>query len=146
MFIDSSHQYRHTKSELALWYSEVAPGGFLILHDVSRQAAEYDSTRAGGVYRAVDEWRARLSPNALWINDFVSSSYRKKIVYLDGCGLGLIQKPGEEIREGRDGHSVGFIQQSGEEVRESSSVGSRMIRRVARALRLKRIAGRDKQR
>lgn len=146
VFIDSSHQYRHTKSELALWYSELAPGGFLVLHDVSQQAAEYDSTHAGGVYRAVDEWRARLSPNALWINDFVASGYREKMVYLDGCGLGLIQKPGEEIRESRDGHSLGFIQQSGEEVREISSVASRMIRRIARALRLNSIAGSDKQR
>jgi predicted O-methyltransferase YrrM len=127
VFIDSSHQYRHTRSELALWYSELAPGGFLVLHDVSQRAAEYDSTHAGGVYRAVDEWSARLSPNALWINDFVSSSYREKLVYLDGCGLGLIQKPGEEVREG-------------------SKAGSRVIRRIARALRLSMIADSDKQR
>jgi predicted O-methyltransferase YrrM len=146
VFIDSSHQYRHTTAELALWYAELASGGFLVLHDVSRYAAAFDSKHAGGVYRAVAEWKAGLSPNALWINDFLFSGHRERIVYLDACGLGLIQKPGRETLEGCTGGALALNQKQVNIAGQVVMLGRRILRRIARLLGVNMTAGSDKRR
>ena len=50
--LDSSHEYQSTLAELDFWYPALAPGGLLVLHDVSVFAADFDVTRKGGVRRA----------------------------------------------------------------------------------------------
>jgi predicted O-methyltransferase YrrM len=96
VLIDSSHQYAHTLLELDLWSRAVAPGGVLLLHDTSLFAAQYDSTKQGGVHRAFAEWSAR-NPTYPAINinglrtDFDPLS--PDPVYCDGCGVGIIQRP-----------------------------------------------------
>ena len=52
IILDSSHEYRATLAELDLWYDALAPGGLLLLHDVSRFADDFDVTHEGGVGRA----------------------------------------------------------------------------------------------
>ena len=92
VFIDSSHQYRHTLEELDLWYPSIVKGGFLALHDTSEFARAYDNTKSGGVASAVKEWAEKNNVRALNINGFVTGGSPGDFPYLDGCGLTLIQK------------------------------------------------------
>jgi predicted O-methyltransferase YrrM len=55
VFIDSSHQYKHTLDELDLWYPHVVPGGLIALHDTSVFAKTFDRSNCGGVGKAVEE-------------------------------------------------------------------------------------------
>src|SRR5256885_11596437 len=61
--LDSSHEYESTLAELDLWYAALAPGGLLVLHDVSQFAGGFDVTGEGGVRRAFTEWRP-IHPDA----------------------------------------------------------------------------------
>ena len=91
VFIDSSHQYEHTLAELDLWYRILMPGGLLLLHDMSRFAAGFDSTGRGGVLRAVSEWSVANGISVLGMGGFIDGSLREH-AYGDSCGLGIIQK------------------------------------------------------
>lgn len=94
VFIDSSHQYEHTVRELNRWFKELEPGGLLLLHDVSVFAQQFDATKAGGVLPAVQEWTEANGLSPLLINHFVDGTQDPhELIYQDGCGLGLIQKP-----------------------------------------------------
>jgi cephalosporin hydroxylase len=93
IFIDSSHQYDHTLQELNLWYDNLADGGFMLLHDTSDFASSaFDDTKRGGVKKAFQEW-VQTKDDIEHIN-INSRSYRdvRKNIYLDGCGLGIVQK------------------------------------------------------
>lgn len=92
VFIDSSHQYKHTLEELDLWYPRLALGGFIVLHDTSIFAKGFDGSSGDGVGKAVDEWSAKNNVNKLNINGFVTGGSPGDYPYLDGCGLTLIQK------------------------------------------------------
>lgn len=48
VFLDSSHEYAMTKSEIQLWWKKILPNGFLAGHD-------YTSDENPGVRQAVDE-------------------------------------------------------------------------------------------
>ena len=95
VILDSSHEYRATLQELDLWYAELAPGGLLVVHDVSRFAQSFDVTQSGGVRRAFDEWRA-ANPTAetFLLNGEARSMDLPRPLYKDACGVGLIHKPG----------------------------------------------------
>lgn len=95
LFIDSSHEYNHTKRELDLWYPRLQPGGFAIMHDVSRFAISFDGAGNGGVKQAVEEWTKGRGIQTAMINDFATDQHygERAPLYLDSCGLGLIQKP-----------------------------------------------------
>ncbi len=94
VFIDSSHEYAHTLQELDLWYTALQPGGFIVLHDVSRLASDYNALGQGGVRAAAMEWTARNHAPCLLINsDSGNMHYGDRVTYMDACGLGLIQKP-----------------------------------------------------
>jgi predicted O-methyltransferase YrrM len=94
VFIDSSHQYGHTLRELDLWYSALSPGGLIVMHDVSQLASEFDTTKGGGVYRAVTEWQKSNRASAIFLNGFVKElpGLTTPLTYKDPCGLGIIQK------------------------------------------------------
>jgi predicted O-methyltransferase YrrM len=95
VFIDSSHQYGHTLSELDLWYSALSPGGLIMMHDVSELAGDFDTTKSGGVHRAVTEWQKSHGGSAIFLNGFVkdlAALARAPLTYKDPCGLGIIQK------------------------------------------------------
>jgi hypothetical protein len=92
VFIDSSHQYEHTLREMDLWYDALPRGGFLVLHDTSKFASQFDSTGKGGVLRGVTEWCATNGRNALMMNSFVEGGKPGDQPYLDGCGLAVLQK------------------------------------------------------
>ena len=94
VILDSSHEYQSTFAELDLWYGAVAPGGLLVLHDVSKFATEFDVTREGGVRRAFAEWR-KIHPEAetLSLNSDSRSMEAARPLYKDACGVGLIHKP-----------------------------------------------------
>ncbi len=96
IFIDSSHQYLHTMNELNLWFPALKPFGFIFLHDCSTAASDFDSTRNGGVIRAVKEWSDRSDASQIILNEDVIDGYNPthlhQLVYQDGCGLGIIQK------------------------------------------------------
>ncbi|MDQ6625466.1 MAG: class I SAM-dependent methyltransferase, partial [Verrucomicrobiota bacterium] len=94
IILDSSHEYAATLRELELWYPALAPGGLLVLHDVSRFAESFDVTGAGGVRRAFDEWRAaHADVETFLLNGEARSMEGPRPLYKDACGLGLIQKP-----------------------------------------------------
>jgi predicted O-methyltransferase YrrM len=93
IIIDSSHEYQSTLAELDLWYSTLAPGGVLVLHDVSLFAADFDVTRQGGVGRAFIEWRVRHPEvETFRLNGGARSMDLPRPFYKDACGLGLIHK------------------------------------------------------
>jgi len=95
ILLDSSHEYHATMQELELWYPFLDPGGILLLHDVSRFAADFDVTQEGGVGRAFAEWR-RQHPEVetLCLNGESRSMNLPRPLYKDACGLGIIHKPG----------------------------------------------------
>lgn len=94
ILIDSSHEYRSTLAELDLWYRVLAPGGLLVLHDVSEFAAGFDVTGEGGVRRAFAEWR-KTHPDVetFSLNGDSCSMEDARPLYKDACGVGLIHKP-----------------------------------------------------
>ena len=94
VFVDSSHEYASTLAELESWYLVLAPGGLMVLHDTSQFATSFDVTRAGGVQRALREWRA-LHPGieSFSLNHDVGAINSPGMVYQDFCGAALIQKP-----------------------------------------------------
>lgn len=93
ILIDSSHQYEHTIKELNLWWDILPKGGFIIMHDVSVFASEFDKTNSGGVNKAINSWLHDKNYNFLTINGFVDNTYGgNDLTYKDGCGLGIIQK------------------------------------------------------
>ena len=94
IIIDSSHEYEATLGELDLWYPALAPGGILVLHDVSRFAAEFDVTKKGGVGRAFAEWRkAHPDIETFCLNGNAQTMDLPRPLYKDACGVGLIHKP-----------------------------------------------------
>jgi len=93
IIIDSSHEYQATLTELDLWFDALAPGGLLVLHDVSRFAEEFDVTHLGGVGRAFTEWReAHPDVESFSLNGDAKSMELPRPLYKDACGLGLIHK------------------------------------------------------
>lgn len=94
IIIDSSHEYQSTVAELDLWYLAMAPGGLIVLHDVSEFAAGFDVTNEGGVRRAFAEWRKKHPDvETFSLNSNSRSMDEARPLYKDACGLGLIQKP-----------------------------------------------------
>ena len=94
IIVDSSHQYAATLSELSLWYPALAPGGLIFLHDASRFAEDFDTTKQGGVRRAFQEWRA-ANPDAesFLLNGQSQTMEGTRPLYKDACGLGILHKP-----------------------------------------------------
>ena len=94
IILDSSHEYRSTLAELDLWYPALAPGGLMVLHDVSEFAAGFDVTGDGGVRRAFAEWRkAHPEVETFSLNSTSRSMEEARPLYKDACGVGLIHKP-----------------------------------------------------
>ena len=94
IIVDSSHEYQSTVAELDLWYPALAPGGILVLHDVSEFAAGFDITNEGGVRRAFSEWRKKHPDvETFSLNSNSRSMEEKRPLYKDACGIGLIHKP-----------------------------------------------------
>jgi predicted O-methyltransferase YrrM len=94
IIVDSSHEYRSTLAELNLWYPALAPGGLIVLHDVSHFAADFDVTSEGGVRRAFFEWRkSHPEAESFALNAEADSMDKPRKLYKDACGVGLIHKP-----------------------------------------------------
>lgn len=94
VFVDSSHQYRHTLSELDLWFHQVRPGGLILLHDASAFATQFDPRGEGGVQRALSEWLTRNQVPAILLNEGAGRGVDgESLVYGDPCGLGIVQRP-----------------------------------------------------
>ncbi|MGZ5003228.1 MAG: O-methyltransferase [Chthoniobacterales bacterium] len=94
IILDSSHEYAATLRELDLWFDALAPGGLLVVHDVSRFAQGFDVTHDGGVRRAFMEWRAAHPEcETFLLNANETSMDLPRPFYKDACGLGLIHKP-----------------------------------------------------
>lgn len=88
VFIDSSHQYRHTIDELDLWASEIAPGGLICMHDAAPFAQYQDHSNLGGVSRALEEWCAENSSVEKIV---LQSGLSVSPVFKDPCGLAIMQ-------------------------------------------------------
>ncbi|WP_168208232.1 class I SAM-dependent methyltransferase [Agrobacterium sp. T29] len=88
VFIDSSHQYRHTLDELNLWAAEIAPGGLICMHDAAPFAKYQDHNGLGGVSRALDEWCDEY-PSVDKI--VLQSGSFEAPVFKDRCGLAILQ-------------------------------------------------------
>jgi predicted O-methyltransferase YrrM len=94
ILVDSSHQYTHTLAELDLWAAQMKVHSIMLLHDTSQFASNYDSTGAGGVSRAIQEWLpAHPEFGYINLNRHVQlGANANNIVYKDGCGLGILQR------------------------------------------------------
>jgi predicted O-methyltransferase YrrM len=93
VILDSSHEYKSTLAELDLWYAALAPGGLVVLHDLSEFAADFDVSREGGVRRAFAEWRkAHPEAETFSLNSDSRSMEEPRPLYKDACGVGLIHK------------------------------------------------------
>jgi cephalosporin hydroxylase len=94
IIIDSSHEYQATLDELDLWFPALAAGGIVVLHDVSRFAADFDVTKKGGVGQAFSVWRkAHPEVETFCLNGGAHTMDLPRPFYKDACGLGLIHKP-----------------------------------------------------
>lgn len=94
IIVDSSHEYESTLAEVDLWYRALAPGGLVVLHDVSEFATTFDVTGKGGVRRAFAEWRkAHPEVETFSLNSDSRSMEEARPLYKDACGVGLIHKP-----------------------------------------------------
>lgn len=94
IIVDSSHEYQSTLAELDLWYPALAPGGLIVLHDVSEFAAGFDVTSEGGVRRAFTEWRKQHPEvESFSLNGKSRSMEEARPLYKDACGVGFIHKP-----------------------------------------------------
>lgn len=93
VYIDSSHQYDHTRAELMLWWNALPQGGLLVMDDVSGWAASFDRTGKGGSHRAAMEFRQHHAPNGVILNSSLYPDIGAQLVYTDICGLGIFQKP-----------------------------------------------------
>jgi hypothetical protein len=84
---------RRISALLLGWYGALAPGGLLVLHDVSRFAVEFDVTHQGGVGRAFTEWRkAHPEVETFCLNADARTMESPHPLYKDACGVGLIYK------------------------------------------------------
>ena len=90
IIIDSSHQYEHTLKELTTWYPVLQESGLIILHDAGVFASNYNSS---GVLKALDEWKMKNSQADVAIINRTTHFGGTNNVYLDACGLGIINKP-----------------------------------------------------
>lgn len=93
VYVDSSHQYNHTRAELMQWWEQLPPGGLLVMDDVSGWAASFDQTGKGGSHRAAVEFSRAHAPNGVILNASLYAELNAKLVYTDVCGFGLFQKP-----------------------------------------------------
>lgn len=94
VYIDSSHAYTHTLEELEFWFAELAPGGFMVVHDASQFARGFCHEGAGGVHQALSDWPLHDRGSMLWINQRVRAPFDSDQpgLYADPCGLAVIQK------------------------------------------------------
>lgn len=94
IIVDSSHQYAHTKRELALWVPAMESQSIMLLHDTSTYAREFDQRGLGGVQQALHEFsRRRKDISVLSLNGGIGSpAPQEPLVYRDGCGIGILQK------------------------------------------------------
>src|SRR5215213_147542 len=58
VYIDALHGYQAVMAELEFVSSVLSKNGFIVLHDTSVEATEYDPEKMGGVRRAVREFCA----------------------------------------------------------------------------------------
>lgn len=94
--IDSSHQYQHTLREFDLWFPVLEEGGFIFLHDSGEFAKAFDSTKNGGVNKAIEEWLPG-NPLARSINISPPAHTYDNPIYKDPCGIGIIQKGSGDV-------------------------------------------------
>jgi predicted O-methyltransferase YrrM len=98
VFIDSSHAYRHTLAELDRWHPALQTWGFIVMHDASAFAGSFDGSGDGGVHRAIEEWNLMADDRIFTINGPYGAdeadvqSGGRDLAYVDGCGLGMLQK------------------------------------------------------
>ena len=91
LFIDSLHHYRHTMSELRIWWPWLSPFGLVFAHDVSLHAATESDDSEGGSGRALTEWARETRAAHILVNGHFRPG--NPLVYLDPCGLAIMQKP-----------------------------------------------------
>jgi predicted O-methyltransferase YrrM len=80
LFIDSSHEYEHTKSEIATWIRYLSEEGIIIFHDTNMGEGIYSRTDGSvdigwnndrGVIRAIEEYVGRKYEESSFCYDFI---------------------------------------------------------------------------
>jgi hypothetical protein len=99
IFLDTSHEYEHTKQELEVWMPHLRRGGVMLLHDANMGNGLYgrldgsigwgwDNER--GVIRAVEEYIGRKYDEKALFSDLVDDF---QLLHLPYCnGLTVIKK------------------------------------------------------
>jgi predicted O-methyltransferase YrrM len=82
LFIDTSHEYEHTKEELKTYWPLVKPGGLMIFHDTNltnKSSRRLDGTvnrgwdNQRGVTRAIEEFfDCSIEENSLYVEEIAS--------------------------------------------------------------------------
>lgn len=86
VYIDSSHAYSETIKELEYYIDDksvITPNSFVLLHDASRFARQYDPTKSGGVNKALEEWYAKNQ-------QYYQLLILEPPIWPNACGLALI--------------------------------------------------------
>jgi hypothetical protein len=77
LHINGMHTYDAGKHDFWTWLPKVKPGGIILLHDIVVRHGDF------GIWRLWDELR---------------SEFPKNFAFHHSCGLGVLQKPGPDVR------------------------------------------------
>jgi predicted O-methyltransferase YrrM len=93
IFIDTSHEYQHTKAELAAWVPRLAPDGVMLFHDTNMGRGWYRSLngRAApggngtrGVIQAIEEFLGRRYDESTFFADVVGGFALRHVPWSSG--------------------------------------------------------------
>jgi cephalosporin hydroxylase len=93
IFVDTSHEYQHTKAELAAWLPRLTPDGVMLFHDTNmgrgwyrslngRAAPGGNSTR--GVIQAIEELLGRRYDESTFFTDIVGDFAVRHVPWSSG--------------------------------------------------------------
>jgi predicted O-methyltransferase YrrM len=99
LFIDTSHEYEHTKQEIETWAKHLAPTGTMIFHDTNMGTGIYARTDGSlgaawnnhrGVIRAIEEFVGRKYDESSYFCDLTAEF--NILHYPSCCGLTVMKK------------------------------------------------------
>lgn len=93
IFIDTSHEYRHTKAELETWLPRLAPAGVMMFHDTNmgrgwfrtlNGKAEPGGNSTRGVIQAIEEFLGRPYDERTFFTDAVGGYAVRHVPWSSG--------------------------------------------------------------
>jgi predicted O-methyltransferase YrrM len=99
LFIDTSHQYEHTKNEIQVWAPYLAENGIMMFHDTNTRNGVYARTdgsfgysvnRGRGVIQPIEEFLGRGYDENAYFTDYVNGFL---VLHFPNCnGMTILKK------------------------------------------------------